>query len=75
MTRFTLVSVLVTVLAVGVLGGGDPYAICDEPKDVGYTCEGGSPQNLFYYDSVTGFCEPLAYLGCGGNGNQFSDQT
>jgi hypothetical protein len=44
-----------------ILKGGDPYAICDEPKNEGYTCGSGQPQSLYYYDGVTGFCEPLAY--------------
>ena len=51
---------------------GDPYAICDELKDEGFACGTNPPQNLFYYDGLSGFCEPLNYKGCGGNGNQFA---
>jgi hypothetical protein len=75
MKNFALVSFLVTLFVCSVHSGGDPYAICDEPKDVGFTCGSAPPQTLFYYDGLTGFCEPLEYLGCGGNGNRFSDQT
>lgn len=75
MTRFIFALFLVTLSAVSVYSGGDPYAICDEPKDEGFSCSSGQPETLYYYDSITGFCEPLSYLGCGGNGNRFNDQS
>lgn len=78
MRQFFIASIFISVLIAGVFAGGDPFAICDEPKNEGYVCPagtGGPPSSLYYYDGVTGFCEELAYKGCGGNGNQFPDMT
>jgi Kunitz/Bovine pancreatic trypsin inhibitor domain len=76
--KFVISSLIVTALIAGVLAGGDPFAICDEPKNEGYVCPAGtgdSPQTLYYYDGITGFCEVLNYGGCGGNNNRFADMT
>jgi hypothetical protein len=79
MKQIFIASLLIVSASIsGVFGGGDPFAICDEPKEEGYDCPtgtSGSPQSLYYYDGVSGFCEPLEYKGCGGNGNQFPDMT
>jgi Kunitz/Bovine pancreatic trypsin inhibitor domain len=78
MKQFVIASLLISAFVAGVFAGGDPFAICDEPKNEGYVCPAGTsgePQSLYYYDGVTGFCEVLEYKGCGGNGNQFPDMT
>lgn len=50
-------------------------AICDLNGDVGRECgagEVGEPQSLYFFNSTSFFCEPLNFLGCGGNDNQFT---
>ena len=49
--------------------------VCELQPDVGRLCDEFSPQVLFYFDSFTGFCEDLKYLGCGGNENRFPNMT
>jgi len=47
---------------------------CDFDSNEGEDCSGGMPppQDVYYFDKTSKFCEPLKYKGCGGNKNRFA---
>lgn len=51
---------------------------CQGKRDSGSHCHSApsdQPVQMFYFDSVTGVCQPFYYEGCYGNGNRFATAT
>ncbi|CAN7998360.1 unnamed protein product, partial [Ixodes hexagonus] len=54
---------------------------CFSPRDEGH-CQNTNGKNnntkpvlQYYFDSETSCCKPFVYMGCGGNGNRFQNET
>ncbi|CRL03010.1 CLUMA_CG016412, isoform A [Clunio marinus] len=73
--KFYIVLFFMSALIASINCGSDPYSNCDILPDVGFPCADSTgpsdPTVYYFYDFVTGFCEVLNYLGCGGNENIF----
>ncbi|XP_078681218.1 BPTI/Kunitz domain-containing protein-like [Branchiostoma floridae x Branchiostoma belcheri] len=66
--KVLLISLVVTATIHRTDAVEDP---CEQPKDVG-PCDGLFPR--WFYNSLTGECEPFDYGGCDGNSNNFQTQ-
>lgn len=48
---------------------------CFLPKDNGLKCTRGQPMQNYWFNSETQSCELFDYSGCGGNGNNFVEES